>query len=221
MKMGGWYISVLLMTGILILIVVRLALFVACWFGGADFWLYPNLFADDLGPIDSFRPLYTFRYRNDDWIMVAARIFSVLLSVAAVFKLGETHSFRDIGQFGRQQFLDVVDWGYQKLSNESDELITPEGLKIEPINEFLDENGLDFSCMRKCRFSSWIEVREECLFDCDCAVELVNGPCFKKCTKEVQTKIEEIHRDVCLIRDDDDDDDDDDEDDPLEPKTEL
>ena len=87
-----------------------------------------------------------------------------------------------------------MDWGYQKLSNESDELITPEGLKIEPINEFLDENGLDFSCMRKCRFSSWIEVREECLFDCDCAVELVNGPCFKKCANEVQTKIEEIHR---------------------------
>ena len=55
-KVGIWYISVTLLAFMFIFTVVRYMVFLGGWICGYDFWILPNVFADDLGFCDSFRP---------------------------------------------------------------------------------------------------------------------------------------------------------------------
>lgn len=100
----------------LILIVLRLIAFCTCWFAGCDFWFLPTLFDEDVsltqtkwhthahkthqlthdrqaGFIDSFIPLYSFEKRQDDMLMIGARIFAAFLAVGRCGCLPRFHSW--------------------------------------------------------------------------------------------------------------------------------
>lgn len=58
LKIGIWYFSFYTLMFLLGLILVRLFIWLFLFHFGLDFWIFPNLFSDNLGPIESFFPLY-------------------------------------------------------------------------------------------------------------------------------------------------------------------
>ncbi len=58
-KVGVWYVSVTLLLILFGMLFVRLVLYVVCWTVGFEVWILPNFFDDDLGVVDSFRPLFS------------------------------------------------------------------------------------------------------------------------------------------------------------------
>ena len=63
LKIGIWYFSFYTLMFLLGLILVRLSIWLFLFHFGVDFWIFPNLFADNLGPLESFLPLYFFEKR--------------------------------------------------------------------------------------------------------------------------------------------------------------
>lgn len=68
-RVGVWYVSVTILLFLLGLIVVRLIVFCLCWLCGIEFWIFPNLFADDAGFMDSITPAHSFEHKGlkDQW----------------------------------------------------------------------------------------------------------------------------------------------------------
>ena len=64
------------------LIFFRLILYIVLFPFGIDFWIFPNMFDDDLGLMESFLPFLLINRRVDEYPMVVFRIFLV-----AVFAL--------------------------------------------------------------------------------------------------------------------------------------
>ena len=60
LKVFAWYMSVSFLLLIFFLVTFRGFLFLGVWILGYDFWFLPNLFDEQLGFIDSFKPLYSF-----------------------------------------------------------------------------------------------------------------------------------------------------------------
>ena len=61
LKVFTWYMSVTLLLLIFAIITVRGSLFLFIWIIGFDFWLWPNLFDEELNFFDSWKPLYSFQ----------------------------------------------------------------------------------------------------------------------------------------------------------------
>ncbi|OQR90378.1 Non-selective Cation Channel-2 (NSCC2) Family [Achlya hypogyna] len=60
-KIGVWYLSVTFLIVIVVFCIVRLIAFFLLWLAGIEFWFLPNIFDDNLGVVDSFKPLYSLR----------------------------------------------------------------------------------------------------------------------------------------------------------------
>lgn len=60
LKVFAWYMSVSFLLLIFFLVTFRGLLFLFVWILGYDFWFLPNLFDEQLGFVDSFKPLYSF-----------------------------------------------------------------------------------------------------------------------------------------------------------------
>lgn len=60
LKVFAWYMSVSFLLLIFFLVTVRGLLFLFVWILGFDFWFLPNLFDEQLGFVESFKPLYSF-----------------------------------------------------------------------------------------------------------------------------------------------------------------
>lgn len=191
LKIAVYYIGVVLVTIMIILSIIRLILFGVCWFAGCDFWFLPNLFNEDLGVIDSFIPAYTFEKRNDDWLMVGARVFLALLCVGCFYKLSETHTFSDVGSVASKSFLDILDWGHQKLSDAPANEKNEDAAEIEQLTlEELKSRDWD-KCVKHCEFADYEEFNDFCYTDCACVEELWASNCWKKCTDEIREELKE------------------------------
>lgn len=59
LKIFVWYMAVSFLIFIFILVSLRGLLFLMIWIIGFEFWFLPNLFDEDLGFFDSFKPLYS------------------------------------------------------------------------------------------------------------------------------------------------------------------
>eukprot|EP00917_Polyrhabdina_sp_WS-2016_P012487 GHVP01027406.1.p1 GENE.GHVP01027406.1~~GHVP01027406.1.p1 ORF type:complete len:439 (+),score=83.69 GHVP01027406.1:29-1345(+) len=214
MKFLSWYCTVGLSTAFIGLAIIRLILFYFLWFLGIDFWLYPNLFHEDAGLIASFQPAYYYCKREDDKWMKIARGICVILTIAAFFQISRTHSLREINDFAKRQFIDVVEWGEGKIVNGSERPWETPALDTEAankeileakirdgwINPSVSENETeeeDFSCLKLCGFETFDVLSEECLFDCGCMEELVKTKCFAKCPVNVKSSLEEAKLDAC------------------------
>jgi len=80
LKVFAWYMSVSFLLLIFFLVTVRGCLFLFVWILGYDFWFLPNLFDEQLGFIDSFKPLYSFEKTKEGQLMyrigIAVAFFS-------------------------------------------------------------------------------------------------------------------------------------------------
>jgi translocation protein SEC62 len=55
-----WWISVTFLLITFTFLMIRLILFLLCWICGFEFWIFPRLFDETLGIIESFQPTYVF-----------------------------------------------------------------------------------------------------------------------------------------------------------------
>ncbi|KAJ0408366.1 hypothetical protein P43SY_003092 [Pythium insidiosum] len=60
-KVALWYCSVTFLIFIAMFVVVRLVLFFTLWMVGYEYWLLPNIFDDNLGVADSFKPIFAIK----------------------------------------------------------------------------------------------------------------------------------------------------------------
>eukprot|EP01055_Gregarina_sp_Pseudo9_P002763 Gregarina_sp_Pseudo_9__2762@NODE_2_length_7458_cov_33_430786_g1_i0_p3_GENE_NODE_2_length_7458_cov_33_430786_g1_i0NODE_2_length_7458_cov_33_430786_g1_i0_p3_ORF_typecomplete_len407_score60_07Sec62/PF03839_16/5_7e41DUF1700/PF08006_11/0_041SURF4/PF02077_15/0_068zfTim10_DDP/PF02953_15/1_9e03zfTim10_DDP/PF02953_15/4_3_NODE_2_length_7458_cov_33_430786_g1_i021283348 len=191
LKIAVYYIGVVLVTIMIILSIIRLVLFAACWFAGCDFWFLPNLFNEDVGVIDSFIPAYTFEKRKDDWLMVGARIFLAILCVGCFYKLSETHTFSDVGNVASKSFLDILDWGHQKLGDApANENVDEPAEAVQLTAEEIKARDWD-KCVKHCEFADFEEFNDFCYTDCSCVEELWASNCWKKCADDVRGELME------------------------------
>ncbi|KEP64524.1 UNVERIFIED_CONTAM: translocation protein sec62, putative [Hammondia hammondi] len=212
LKVAVWYLSVVLLTLILVLVFVRLVLFVFFWFFGYQFWLLPNLFNEDAGIIDSFLPWIEWHRSEDDWAMFAARIFCAILTAGTLYKLSETHTPASVANFAKQSFLDVLDWGHQRLAappggyskyaSITDKQEGGQGTEEEGEGNGEDAEGKadedEYSCLKQCGFASFEHLMQaRCLVKCSCVGDLLESKCFAKCPEATQAALREAARDAC------------------------
>mmetsp|Transcript_13278 Transcript_13278/g.13765 ORF Transcript_13278/g.13765 Transcript_13278/m.13765 type:complete len:349 (-) Transcript_13278:316-1362(-) len=55
-----WYMAVTFLLVLFVFILVRFLLFLFMWILGYEFWIFPRLFDETLGFVDSFKPVYVF-----------------------------------------------------------------------------------------------------------------------------------------------------------------
>jgi translocation protein SEC62 len=60
LKVFVWYLSVSFLLFVFGLITVRGFLFLCVWIVGFEFWIFPNLFDESLGFVESFIPFFSF-----------------------------------------------------------------------------------------------------------------------------------------------------------------
>lgn len=99
-RIGVWYLSVTLLLFLLGLIFIRLICYVSLWMLGVEFWLFPNLFADDLGFMESITPYYTIENKGivDQW-----QYRVVVCALFAVFGYWVSQQDTDFDNFMRAQ----------------------------------------------------------------------------------------------------------------------
>eukprot|EP00558_Chaetoceros_sp_UNC1202_P011411 CAMPEP_0197235054 /NCGR_PEP_ID=MMETSP1429-20130617/2588_1 /TAXON_ID=49237 /ORGANISM="Chaetoceros sp., Strain UNC1202" /LENGTH=320 /DNA_ID=CAMNT_0042693565 /DNA_START=74 /DNA_END=1036 /DNA_ORIENTATION=- len=69
LKVFAWYMSVSMLLVIFFLVTLRGVLFLSVWILGFDFWFLPNLFDEQLGFVDSFKPVYSFQKTKEGQLM--------------------------------------------------------------------------------------------------------------------------------------------------------
>jgi translocation protein SEC62 len=92
--------------------IVRLLVWVALFPFGIDFWIFPRLFDEEEGIIDSFIPFLSVSRRNDGWDMFIIRIFVIVLFAIFCYKESglplPINATLDI-------YNDVFEWGKDKM----------------------------------------------------------------------------------------------------------
>lgn len=115
-KVGIWYLSVIFLSLYFGLLILRMIIFTMFWIVGFDFWIFPNLNDEYCGFLDSFQPLYSWEKRKDDALMLLVRFGSLAIAAVAIQQIAETHSLADVQDFVTSSYIDVLDWGVEKLT---------------------------------------------------------------------------------------------------------
>lgn len=137
-KVWTWYASFTLLCLLIGVSVARLVAFVLLWFFGCEFWILPNMYDEYMGFFESFSPLYSFERRKDDWKMYVVRAVFFLIMVGGFYQLSQTHSIDDISEFAKGSFMELLEWGERKLTE--DPVTQPQYLSIEHFEETADED---------------------------------------------------------------------------------
>jgi translocation protein SEC62 len=116
MKLGVWYLSVILLVILLGLSAIRLVAFVVLFIFGHDFWIFPNMYDDSAGIFGGFSPLYYYQRRNDGWTWLVIRLL-VGFSVTYFPYLFYTQPtlIDDIQEVSFTALFDFVAWGEDKI----------------------------------------------------------------------------------------------------------
>mmetsp|Transcript_7879 Transcript_7879/g.18416 ORF Transcript_7879/g.18416 Transcript_7879/m.18416 type:complete len:351 (+) Transcript_7879:86-1138(+) len=115
-KIGIWYLTVIFLTLYFGVLILRMVIFTMFWTVGFDFWIFPNLNDEYCGFLDSFQPFYSWEKRKDDLLMLAVRFGSVIITAAALEQISQTHSLSDVQDFVQSSWVDVIDWGVDKIT---------------------------------------------------------------------------------------------------------
>ncbi|GFE53182.1 hypothetical protein BaOVIS_005860 [Babesia ovis] len=220
LKLAVWYASVVLLSILFALIILRLILFMCLWFCGYDFWLFPNLFDEDLGVVDSFKPLHSICYRNDTLFMLCCRVLCSILVGASIYELRKTHDLKDVSDFAKQSFMDIIEWGHNKLTAVPEEPSLYKSIGMDMSAEFdskerteesgednMDDDGKvafraneqrsDYKCLLACGYRSLHQLMKECMLSCECMGELLANPCLSGCPEETVRVLTESKADIC------------------------
>lgn len=93
-KVVIFYVSLYLLYFLLGISVIRLVIWGVLRIFGLDFWLFPNLNAD-VGPLESFRPLYECNSTEDDWAEYVGRLLGLVIVIYLVLLLKDDPSIVD------------------------------------------------------------------------------------------------------------------------------
>jgi translocation protein SEC62 len=140
-KVGVWYMSVTFLIFMTVFSTVRMIIFFIMWLCGYDFWILPNIFDDNLGVIESFRPRYSFVKTED-----SERIYRVVGFIAftafCVYIMNQPTDFDEYLEITRQFTEDMysgklLDDMSQKQRDDMDKL------RIPALDELLREEEED------------------------------------------------------------------------------
>merc|ERR1712176_485984 len=115
-KIGIWYLSVIFLSLYFGVLILRMLIYTLFWIVGFDFWIFPNLNDEYCGFLDSFQPVYSWEKRKDDFIRLFVRFGSLAICAVAIQQIAETHSLSDVQNFITSSYIDVLDWGVDKLT---------------------------------------------------------------------------------------------------------
>lgn len=115
-KVGVWYLSVIFLSLYFGVLILRMVIYTMFWIVGFDFWIFPNLNDEYCGFLDSFQPFYSWEKRKDDALMLVVRFGSLAITAVAIQQIAETHSLDDVKDFVTNSYIDVLDWGVEKLT---------------------------------------------------------------------------------------------------------
>lgn len=115
-KVGIWYLSVIFLSVYFGLLILRMVVYTMFWIVGFDFWIFPNINDEYCGFLDSFQPIYSWEKRKDDALMLLVRFGSLAIAAVAIQQIAETHSLADVQDFVTSSYIDVLDWGVDKLT---------------------------------------------------------------------------------------------------------
>lgn len=93
--------------------------------------------------------------------MIGARVFCAFLCAGSFYKLSETHSLADMSHVATRGFLDVLEWGHQKLAaapsgEVSMQMPNQRKGEVDP-EKFLEINRN--YCSQYCKFSDYEELK--------------------------------------------------------------
>jgi len=138
-KIGVWYLSVLFLAFYFGLLILRMVIYTMFWIVGFDFWIFPNINDETCGFLETFKPFYSWDKRADDAFMLFSRFGSLAITAVAIHQISETHSLEDVSDFFVGGYMDVLDWGIDKLAlpPTTRELLP----SVEELSKDHDENG--------------------------------------------------------------------------------
>jgi len=140
-KIGLWYLSVIFLSLYFGVLLLRIVVYTLFWIVGFDFWIFPNINDEYCGFLDSFKPLYSWDKRKDDILMLCVRFGSLAIVAAACEQIATTTSLSDVKDFVTSSYIDVIDWGVDKLTAlpGSDKQALP---SVEQLEKTLGEDNL-------------------------------------------------------------------------------
>lgn len=130
-KIAVWWICYILLNLMVGVIVIRLIVYGFMYVFGLDFWVFPNLFDEKLGVLDSFKPFVSYIKRTESMITLVVRacIFGFIAYLCwTVYDNPST--VNDFGQHVADIYVDFFEWGKEKVINYGVR-------KIDMINIFL------------------------------------------------------------------------------------
>jgi translocation protein SEC62 len=117
-KMAVWWVSYILLMFLLGLNIVRYVLFVTLYIFGIDFWLFPELYDDKKGVLDSFKPLYTYNKREETLITILVRLaIAIVFLYCAVTVYLNPDMIDDLYNHVFEAATDFFDWGKNHVIN--------------------------------------------------------------------------------------------------------
>lgn len=184
LKYYAWSFVYYLSLTYILISVLRLVLFTGLWFFCINFWLFPNLYDEDLGVIDSFIPLYSLSFEKPRSGSILTRVIAILLLTSTTYQLNKQVSFMEFPDTTYQLLSQAFDWGVNKISFGADEIVVDRYFdEMLPPHERL--NKYWELCSKGCDFESFSELKSICYFDCQCLKELKDSRCTTKCEHEV------------------------------------
>lgn len=95
---------------------MRLIFYVIFYSIGYDFWIFPNLTDDKLGVVDSFKPLYEIKKREDKWTTILIRVaVAIGIGAGTVYLYQNPELIDDFAIHLQEIYVDVLSWGNEKI----------------------------------------------------------------------------------------------------------
>jgi len=145
-KVGVWYVSVLFLSLYFGILIWRLVIYALFWVVGFDFWIFPNINDETIGFLETFQPFYSWDKRKDDAMMLLVRFVGLPIIAVAVQQIAETHSLADVQDFVVSSYVDVLDWGVDKLTAalpSAEKMALPSFEDLQNSTDFDDDNATD------------------------------------------------------------------------------
>ena len=135
-----FYLAAALGSVIVGLILIRLAVWLICWIAGYDVWVFPNLFADDLGFFDSFKPFVSGQ-KNSASLAIRAGVL-VIVAIAVYYCYVQQLHLDELLSRSREA---IENFAEGKASTDGEEQAADEGKgsSIPSFDELMDELGGD------------------------------------------------------------------------------
>lgn len=117
-KIGIWWVSYILLIALVVIIIVRYTIYTFFYIFGISLWIFPNLFDDSKGVIDSFLPLYSVEKRQDSFISILIRLaITGIVGYTGWYIYSNPDSIYDFRDHLVEIYSDMFEFGKDKIVN--------------------------------------------------------------------------------------------------------